>query len=273
MWAQPPNERTSMAETDDVIAALRAEHDSLAAVVSSLVDGDLAVRSGASEWDVSQVLSHLGSGAELNLATLQQALGESADGEPAESVWARWNAMGRQERAEGYLRADETLVARFEALTAAERDELMIDLGFLPAPVPVAVAGRMRLSEAMLHAWDVRVAFDDSAVLGGQAVAAVLHQEPDLIGWTAKTDALNGRPADVRVTTTDPDSTFTLRLGDCVEVVQDGGSAGSDATLELPAEAWLRLVAGRLSPEHTPEGVRATGAVDLELLRQVFPGY
>ena len=49
--------------------------------------------------------------------------------------------------------------------------------------------------------------------------------------------------------------------------------ATPDATLEIPAESWLRLVAGRLAPEHTPAGVSATGAVTLDQLRQIFPGF
>jgi hypothetical protein len=46
-----------------------------------------------------------------------------------------------------------------------------------------------------------------------------------------------------------------------------------DGTLTLPAEAWLRLVAGRMAPWYTPVGIGATGAADLDLLRRVFPGY
>jgi len=39
--------------------------------------------------------------------------------------------------------------------------------------------------------------------------------------------------------------------------------------LELPAEAFVRLVYGRLDPDHTP---RVDGDFDLESLRHVFPG-
>jgi hypothetical protein len=40
-----------------------------------------------------------------------------------------------------------------------------------------------------------------------------------------------------------------------------------------PAEAWVRLVAGRLGPEYTPASVSVTGSVGLDDLRRVFPGY
>jgi hypothetical protein len=39
--------------------------------------------------------------------------------------------------------------------------------------------------------------------------------------------------------------------------------------LELPAEAFIRLVYGRLDPDHTPA---VTGPADLNELRRAFPG-
>jgi hypothetical protein len=39
--------------------------------------------------------------------------------------------------------------------------------------------------------------------------------------------------------------------------------------LELPAEAFVRLVYGRLDPAHTPP---VSGTADLDELRSVFPG-
>jgi hypothetical protein len=56
---------------DRTIAALRSNHDELAARVRGFDEQDLARQSGSSQWDVAQVLSHLGSGAEIGLATLQ----------------------------------------------------------------------------------------------------------------------------------------------------------------------------------------------------------
>lgn len=180
--------------------------------------------------------------------------------------------MTPRERAHQYVLADSALVEWYEALSEAQRTDLQIDLGFLPTPVSVAVAGRMRLSEATLHSWDARVAFDETAVLGAEATSALLHGEPDLIGWTAKPQALDGGTLDLHVTTVEPASNFTLHIADRVEVVQHQ-SGPVDGSLTLPAESWLRLVAGRLTPEHTPAVLQTTGAADLALLRRDFPGY
>jgi hypothetical protein len=77
----------------------------------------------------------------------------------------------------------------------------------------------------------------------------------------------------VHVTTEHPERPFELTIG------PDGASvapAGPDpvagqATLRLPAEALVRLLAGRLDPEHAA-GIQAEG-VDLDVLRGVFPGF
>lgn len=263
-----------MGNADTVIAVLRKGHDALAPSVSGFSDEDLARPSGAAEWDVSQVLSHLGSGAEIARAGVEAALEGAANPGPDfnQSVWDKWNAMTRRERADGFLQANQSLIALYESLDAATRDKLRIDLGFLPAPVDVATAARLRLSEFTLHSWDIRVAFDEQAALPTDAAAALLHGEPDLLAWIGKADVLEGRHAALHVTTTGPASDFVLRLQTPISVDFDVPER-PDGTLALPAEAWLRLVAGRLSARFTPDGVATTGAADLDLLRRVFSGY
>jgi hypothetical protein len=61
---------------DRTITGLRSNHDELAARVRGFDEEDLARQSESSQWDVAQVLGHLGSGAEIGLATLS---GQEAD--------------------------------------------------------------------------------------------------------------------------------------------------------------------------------------------------
>jgi uncharacterized protein (TIGR03083 family) len=263
-----------MSSPATVIAALRTEHDLLTGRTSSFSDDDLARPSGAADWDISQVLSHLGSGAEITRAGLQAAL----DGKPnpgreyMESVWDRWNAMTRRQRADGFVEASRAVTELFESLDADARENLRVDVGFLPAPIDVATMGRLRLNELALHSWDVRVGFDDHAVLTPEATDQLLHGAPNMLAWTSKPDQLEGKHAVIRVTTSGPESVFALKLQEPVSVEFDVPD-DTDGTLALPAEAWLRLVAGRLAPKHTPGDVVATGAADVDLLRRVFPGY
>jgi len=254
------------------IDALRTEHDTLAALVTTLADDQLSGPSGASEWSVAQVLSHLGSGSEISLAGLRAAVGEGET--PGDdfnrSVWDRWDAMSPTEQAEGFLRHDEALVAALEALTPEQRSSLEVPIGFLPAPLSVAGFGGMRLNEVAHHSWDVRVAGESDAGLLDSSTPVLLdHLSGDLgflLGFLGKADRVSDR--------------VVLAVGDTGRsiVVDDGvavGSAAEDATATFdgPTEAALRLISGRLKPAYTPADVAVTGNVTLDQLREVFPGF
>lgn len=258
---------------DRVIAALRSGHDDLSAYAAKLDQTDLTGPSGASEWPVAQVLSHLGSGAEINLATLERALsggGPAPDGFN-QSVWDRWNAMGPVEHRDRFIEADRRLVERYESLDATTRADLRVDVGFMPAPLTVADAGNLRLNEATLHAWDAKVAADPATTLAPDAVPLLLDAVRPLLGWIAKADALDGRPVRLAVELTDPATSYGLTIGDSVALGEP--PAPADGVLRAPAEAWLRLLTGRLAAERTPAGVEITGPVTLDDLRRVFPGF
>jgi hypothetical protein len=72
------------------------------------------------------------------------------------------------------------------------------------------------------------------------------------------------------VVTSNPEGHFTLETGDSVKL-EAFEPDDYEAELELPAEALLRLVYGRLDPAHTPP--LKTRGVDLDELRAVFPGF
>ncbi|WP_369263952.1 maleylpyruvate isomerase family mycothiol-dependent enzyme [Streptomyces sp. R35] len=261
-------------QADRIIDALRSGHDYLTSVVRGIAAADLGRPSGATEWDVSQVLSHLGSGAEIGLATLEGALNGTGPqgGDFNKSVWARWDAMSPAERAEGFVTANETLVRRYEGLDQRTREELRIDLGFLPVPVDLATAAGLRLGEFAHHSWDVEVAFDHTASLAPAATELLLDQVGLLIGFLGKADALDGRRADLAVRTTAPVRAFGLGLGDTVTLTDQ--PAQPDAVLSAPAEWWLRLTTGRHAPAYTPSTVTLTGdSLTLDDLRRVFPGF
>jgi uncharacterized protein (TIGR03083 family) len=257
---------------DRTIADLRATHDELAALVPGLSDEQLTGPSGASEWTVAQVLSHLGSGAEIGLASLRATLDGTDAPAPDfnQGVWDRWNAMTPRDQAAGYLEHDARLVETYEALTADQRATLTVDLGFLPAPLPIAAVAGMRLGEAAQHSWDVRVALDPAAGLpAGTAEVLAEHFAGGLAfltGFLGKPDTL-GKPAVVEI----QGSGFGLVIGDGVALV--ASPTDPTATFVGPLEAAIRLIGGRLGERYTPEGVTVIGAVGLDDLRRVFPGF
>jgi uncharacterized protein (TIGR03083 family) len=258
---------------DRVIAVLRTGHDDLAARVAGFTADDLARPSGASEWDVSQVLSHLGSGAEINLATLEAGIagGAAPDAEFNKGVWSRWDNASRQERADWVVTANEALVARFESLDDRQRESVRVPYSWMPDPVDVATAATMRLFEFALHSWDVAVAFDPAATVDAAAAPLLLPRASDMFGWVAKPEHLGGRTATLAVELTDVPESFGHVRGP--EIAVTAAPTAADGTLRLPAEAWLRLVTGRLKPEHAPAPIKLDGPLTLDDLRRVFPGF
>jgi uncharacterized protein (TIGR03083 family) len=262
-----------LSTADIIIAALRTGYERLADLVTNFDEQALAGPSAATDWDIAQVLSHLGSGAEIMTNTVQLTL----DGKPAadsdfnQNVWARWNSSSRQEQAAGFLVWNEKLTTLFESLNDDQRDNLRIELGYLPAPADVATVGRMRLSELTYHSWDVRSPSDPSATLDADAVPQMLQTIGDL-SWITRPANLNGLQAVLTVATTEPPTEFSLRLDDPVSI-DPTPTDDADGSLTLPAESWLRLIAGRLAPNHTPATLNLTGPITLPTLRKVFPGY
>jgi hypothetical protein len=119
---------------------------------------------------------------------------------------------------------------------------------------------------------------DAAAVVAPDAVALLIDGMPSLVERI-------GAPVDqalrVRITTRDPARRFLLVAdseGAALEVVADGAEGnGADraasvdeGVLELPAEALIRLIYGRLDPAHTPS--HTSSGVDLDILRRMFPG-
>jgi uncharacterized protein (TIGR03083 family) len=253
---------------DRTIAALRANHDMLATLVPGLPDEALTGASGASEWTVAQVLSHLGSGAEITIKPIATAAGLPVEAEDNQAVWARWDASSPVDQSAGLIEHDTRLVELLEGLTAQQRADLRIDLGFLPEPVPLVVALGMRLNEVAAHAWDVRVGLDPQAGIDPESAELLLELYAGplgfLLGFAAKPDQLS---EEARVAVPGGGIVVT----DAVSVVTE--LSDPTATFEGPAEAAARLLTGRLKPEFTPEGVQVTGNVSLDDLRKVFPGY
>ena len=252
------------------INALRNSHDKLQAVVEPLDASQLEQLSYASEWSIAQVLSHLGSQAEIFELFLDAGLtGQDPPGMDAFGpIWEVWNAKSPQAQASDALSADEVTTVRFESMDAAEQARLRLKVFGMDGDI--TTLARMRLGEHALHTWDVLVAVDPAATVAPDAVALLIDSLDQLIGRTGKPD---GKPRTVHVTTSDPERHFILETGDAVTLVAADDEAPEPGLpeLRLPAEAFIRLIYGRLDADHTPP-VESTG-VELDELRPLFPGF
>ncbi len=251
------------------LRAVRASHDRLAGIVASLDSDDLRRQSYANEWSIAQVLSHLGSQAEIFGLQLDAGLagGDPPGREVFVAIWDVWNARSPEKQAAQSIAANAALVARLEALTEAE--PAWIRLAMFGMNLDAAGLLRMRLSEHALHTWDIAVVLDPSARVLPEAVELLIDGVPQMMGWMGKAAA---DPALIAVTTSDPARTFILDTGG-VTLTPGSADATAAASLDLTAEALLRLVYGRLDESALASGEARVSNVTLAELQAVFPGF
>ena len=250
---------------DNPLGALRASVGHLHELCENLDDGQLERQSYDSEWSIAQVLSHIGSGAVILRRRLQDIrAGNATPDDFAPSVWDDWNAKTPRSQADDALVADEAVLEALEDVSEVERSELTFAMG--PLSLGFNEFAGLRLNEHVFHTWDIEVVFADGARLPEDAVALVVDNLALIARFSGRAD---GEARVVAVRTTGPEREFALRLSaEGVELTP--GTPGRPPDLELPAEAFCRLVYGRLDPDHTPAFVG--DAALLDALRSVFPG-
>ena len=245
------------------IAATRSSHERFVALLSGLDDAGVTAQSYDTDWTIADVASHLGSGAEIFGLFLDTGFaGEPAPGgEVFGPIWDRWNALPPTEQVRASIDANAAFVARIETLSDADLAAFPLSMFGLSLELPDLLA--MRLGEHAVHTWDIAVALDPSATVGSDAVELLVDTVP-------ATGARTGKPIDggdpVVIATTEPERQFAVTVSP--EVAIEPADAAPDLT--LPAEAFIRLIFGRLDPEHAPADV---DEAQLTRLRQVFPGF
>src|SRR3954451_21997538 len=266
--AQPP---TDPEPSRTHVDALRSSVERLRDLATPMTGEELTAGAYPTEWTVAQVLSHLGSGAVIMQRRLEDGLaGQDTPDDFAPGVWDTWNAKSPVAQRDDALAADAALLARIEAVPPDDRNTFTSAMG--PMTLGFAQFVGMRLNEHAFHTWDIEVVANPAATIP-VPVAALVVDNLDLVA------RFTGRPTGdittITVATTDPERGFTVELTpDGVALTPDGVALTPDAgatspDVELPAEAFARLVYGRLDAEHTPAGEHGSA---LDILRRLFPG-
>jgi len=260
---------TELVAFDRSFVALSRSVERLAATLTSLSPEQIRGPSYADDWTIAQVASHLGSAAEIFGSVIESGLQGEPPPERAqfEEVWDRWNAKSPEDQVADSLRSDEALLALLDSIP--DHLQLRWRQHVFGAERGLTDMVRMRLSEHTLHSWDIWVMLEPAATLAVDAVPIVLDGVAALVERTARPAPGEAR---VVVSTTGPERSYVLDLSPQGARLTDGGDhTGATAALTLPAESLIRLVYGRLDPDHTPASVQVRG-IELDTLRRVFPG-
>jgi len=250
---------------DQQLTVLRRSSELLRTLVEPLDDRALGSRAYPAAWTIADVVSHIGSGATIVHRRVDDSLaGHATPDDFAPTTWDEWNAKSDRQKADDGLAADKTYLGRLEGLDTAERSRLRLEMG--PMILDAATLVGLRLNEHALHTWDIHVVIDPTATLPPDATALLIDRLELIARYTGKASEPT---RDIAVHATDPDRAFVIHItSDGVVLAPEAGPATTGVV--LPAEAFVRLVYGRLDPAHRPR-VDGDPAV-LDKLRAVFPG-
>jgi uncharacterized protein (TIGR03083 family) len=245
--------------------ALRNSVDRLGDVVGRLGPDQVRQPAYPTEWSIADTLSHLGSGAVISTAVVEDVVqGRAPDPNFNQSVWDEWNAKDPESQAADVLTADRALLGALDGMDDAQRGAFRFSMG--PFELDFAGYVGLRLNEHVVHVWDVEVVLDPTATLPDDASEVMIGSLGMIAGFAGKPI---GAERAVTITTSTPVRGVTVALGlDAVQLSLSDPVASPDLT--LPAEAFIRLVYGRLDEDHTPPDV---GGGALHDLRRAFTGF
>jgi len=262
-----------MVSDSTVIAQLVESHERLARVLDQVGKEGLESPSACSDWTIGRTVAHIGSGAEIAQAGL--AIGLAGGTSPVENaamqaVWSAYDALDDSTATDRAMIANQSLLDAFAALSPTELRDVRVP--FFTGPVPVSMFASFRLSEHAVHVWDVEVMNDPGAVLDPAAATTIFGSVVSaLIGRLATVSAL---PVELlEVVVDNPERHLGLSLADPVGVADWSTDSSTEAVLTTTMDAFVRLVYGRLSPEHTPGSTSIVGPVSLDELRAMFKGF
>ena len=103
------------------------------------------------DWSIAQVLSHIGSQAEIFCLFLDAGLSGQDPPRPEAfgPIWETWNAKSPKEQAADALRADERVTARFESIDDEQRKRFALKL--FGMDFDATGLARLRLGEHAVH--------------------------------------------------------------------------------------------------------------------------
>jgi uncharacterized protein (TIGR03083 family) len=248
----------------DRVHALRSSVEHLRSIVDRIASADHTSSAYPTEWSIADTLSHLGSSAVIMRRNLEDAIGRSTpDAQFNQSVWDDWNSKAPAGQVADALLADEALLESLESITKAQRNDFRFLMGPLNLDFNVFVG--LRLNEHALHTWDVEVTLDPRARLSSEAAGEIIDTLHIIVRFAGKA---NGETKELRIRTVDPSRDFTLVFtGDSVSL--DDAEHDETVDCELPAEAFVRLIYGRLDVRNAPAGINELHLVNL---LKAFPG-
>ncbi len=226
-------------------------HERLLGLVGPLTPEQLGGQSYYTDWSIAQVLSHLGSGAEIAMMILPGALGQAEPVEPG-GLPAGLGPVERHDRRRAGRRRDLTDDSSTSRRWSSSptRNSTRISFDFFGMMTLDAVGlVRLRLGEHALHTWDVAVVARPRRHRVADAVELLIDNVPQFLAPRL------GKALDpafkVRIKTTDPDRDYLLTAAEPMTMERLAGRGrgrGRDADAAEATHARRGAAAAGLRP-------------------------
>ena len=247
----------------DPIDALRTSVVHLHDIGQSLSDAQLEAPAHPTEWSVADTLSHLSSGAVNTKRRLKDARPAQRRPPAAPSRCGTCATRRRpRDQAHDAVVADEVQSAAIDAVAFDDCATFTFTMG--PMTFDYEEFINLRVTEHVVHTWDVEEAYDRDAILDQDGVPYIIDNLDLAVRYTAQPI---GKEQVIEIRTTEPQREFTLTLSND-SVTLEPAEPSDTHNLEISAEAFIRLLYGRLDSDHIPASISYESLNDL---RQVFP--
>lgn len=237
----------SAADARRVLRLSRAEYDGLLAYLEQLPPAGWTEQSACKDWQVYQVVSHIGSQPEI----VGGAIKAGVFGEPPmtdeqrRAIWGYFDGLQPLEVLPAFRKNND---AFYQMVEAFDERQLGSTIPSFVGPAPLATVLASRLNEQALHTWDVRWARDKGAKLTPDAVPTLLELNllPPFAARLARPDRaprLVGKT--IGFLLREPEGAVNVAVEPDGATFSRARAASADVTAELPAEAFARLIWGR----------------------------
>ena len=192
---------------DRTVALVREEFETLHSYLKALSPADWQHETACAEWDVSEVVAHLGWGAQLYTEWITRGL--AGDSSTPTGAWEAGSVSGAEaapsvaESAQAFRASlGDTVLATFRENTAGLLD-LFHGLDaqdwekpcYHPGAIyPVSTFLSLRMMELSLHGWDIRSQLEPSARLSPASMQFIVELLPIFwCGCSVRATACRGR--------------------------------------------------------------------------------
>lgn len=249
------------------LIALQTASDDLNSLVDGLSGDDLTRPSLAGDWTVAQVLSHLGSGAEICTELVHRGLAGDDHGPQRDEllpIWERWNVLSPAECREQWKRADRAHLDLLASISIEQENSLRVP--YFAGPMDLTTYLGYRLSEHALHGWDVAAAYDPTATVGQ---LDLVWERIDMIASRFHDSTTRERLTPRQVSLSHDGRHDRLDIGEEIHLGSETDLA-APTTMTATTDVLTRLIYGRLRAK---DRIDITGPTTREDLTQLFRGF